>query len=595
MAAVEVFGSWLRRLTGRAPPARRAFIEHLISLAGELARGSDPQQRHERVCFHVRSLLECDRSNIFLREGDHYVAHANSGNPDWVEKRFPGHREPADHPLIAEAVRRGGPVLVNDARRDPLMSSEVAERAEINALVVAPILDGRQHPMGFITAEFNQRKLHFRPEEAELFGALARIVALSLEREEADRTEEDLHARLRRADHMAALGRFASTLAHDFNNRLTAIVGISDLLIEESRGTEAEVLLEELVRSVEGAAELTQHLLEVSRGDGQKVGTTDVAAGFRSLGAFLRPLVRSDIDLDVSTALDGSAYASVSELGLRRIASNLVLNAAAASEPANRVRVSLRRLTGESAATASTDADPSPGADSDPDSEPGRDDDAGSLLEITVEDDGAGIPPDELDRIFAPFYTTRPEASGLGLSSVKSAAEAAGGRVELESTVGKGTRVRVILPERYRAPDALETDVKQSPPTQTRIHPTVLIVDDDEPIRRILRHALGRRGIRILEAVNGEDALGLFDREDQEIDVVVTDIVMPQMDGIDLALALSERSRPPRIVFTSAYGPGLRDRLGSRIDDYEFVPKPFTPSQIIEQIELALARSSALH
>lgn len=571
-SAAEAEGESVKERTMKVS---EGFLGHLLALASELAAESDLDVRMERLCFHTRSLLDCDRSSIFLRDGDAYVARSNSGNPPEVAEAFPNHRVPLDDPLVMRAIETRRVVTVNDASNDPLMSARTARAANIHAIVVAPIFDRHQRAAGFITAEFNERKMLFRVEEAQLFGAIANIIALSIERDEAEREDEAVRTRLKRASHMAALGRFAQGLARDFNNRLTAIIGISDLLVERSRGTDTEEMLEELVRSVEGAAELTQHLLAISSDRRDEKAACDAGFLFRSIASLLRPLIRSDIDLVVASDVR-SGFIGVSEIDLQRILSNLVMNAAQASQPGDTVRVSLEHVV-DGEAVDEEAARPA----------------SGRALAICVEDRGHGIDPTQLEEVLTPFHTTLPDGVGLGLAIVVSLVEAASGRVELNSTPGVGTRVRILLPE--VEPQLTQLEPAEPVSMQSGRQVTVLIVDDDESIRRVIRRTIEQQAHRVLEAADGLDALRVASESDAPIDVLITDVVMPHMDGIDLAHSLVGLNRKTKVVFTSGYAPDFRSRLGDDFDSYVFLPKPFSPSRIVDELEMLVARSSPLH
>lgn len=573
-AAERLFGS---------PPSQlqSAFLDDLLILSNELADESAFEDRMERICFRTRSLLHCDRCSIFILEGDQYRARFNSGNPPDIAELFPNFRIPKDDRLISLAAEQRRAVTINNAPMDPLMPRETARIARIRAIVIAPIFGGDMEPRGFMTAEFNQTHSTFGRKETQLFEALTTMIGLSINHEilrnERTRAEELLQS----ANRLAALGRFAGGLARDFNNRLTAIVGISDLLIEKNRGTAIETDLEEIIRSVEGAAELSNQLLEMSNDKSKSEVGCDLAFAFRSIETVLRPLVPANINVTVDSSMV-SAYVRLTIFDLTRILTSLVLNSVAACRPGGTIFVTLRESSAplrNDSGTATADAR------------------AGGCL-IEVADDGEGIPAETIESVTQPFFSTKLNTTGLGLSIVQTIVQDADGSIDIESVRRAGTTVRLTLP--LSLPPIQTTPLLSVAPIDTqrfaeRDPPTVLVVDDDDAVRRVLVRALSEYGCKVLSATNGRDALEVAAGASYEIDVLVTDLTMPEVGGIELAAALESKTEGLKVLFISAYGPPpeLSELLGQ--EHAAFIAKPFGPGRLVQELMRLSDHSAVVH
>lgn len=555
----------LRRLLGlRPPPSAEAprFRSELALLAAELAGefAGEPRfdQRMEQLCLRTRRLLRCDRCSVFLREGDHFRAAYNSGNPPDIAKQFPHHRVRLDDPLVNEAIREGHAVTANDARSDPRMNKRTAKTARIHAISIAPVIDDEGEALGFITAEFNETEAIFEADERELFEALGRIVSLAIRHEAARRREARREESLREAHHLASIGRYAGGLAHDLNNRLTAAIGHADLLLMKHHAEPLRGELEELARAIESTAELTGELLELATGARDGAPRCDLGDAFASLPSRLRPIVPPRMELVVDRPID-HAWAPISSVGLGRIVTNLVLNAAEANDGGGRIVVRLAR------------GDEGAGPDG-----------GGRTLVIEVEDDGPGIPDEDLHRVFEPSFTTKPGGTGLGLSIVRSLVEEAGGRLDLDSPAGGGSCFRIQLPE-IAAPDERDRTRSPLPPRRGR-RLTMLVADDDEGVRQVLARAIEERGHEVATAPSAQEAIRVFQLAERPFDVLVSDLEMPDMDGRALARALRSRRPGLSVLFVSAFATGLDASSDADLRKAHFLAKPFGMEALVRTL-----------
>jgi signal transduction histidine kinase/CheY-like chemotaxis protein len=579
--------SWLREVAASLglPPGRwrqrvsPKLVETLFDLAGSVASSEPFERRMTELCGRTAALLGCDRSSIFLREGGVFRARFNHGNPPDVAALFPSHRVPPDDPLIREALARRSYVMLNDALASPLMHRATAQRARIRAIAVAPLFDANDDALGFITAEFNENPGRFDILDATLLLGVARLAQLAARDEEArrDRTRSErratqLETRVRDFERIEALGRLAGGVAHDFNNVLTVILGCSEQLAERlAEDPVAAQELRQIQESATRASDLTRQLLAFGRRQVLQPRVLDPAAVVRDMLPFLSRLLPENVEVALAVA-PGLGRVCADRAQLEQVILNLVLNARDAMPAGGRIDIGLADLELEAGA-------------------PGRPPGArgGPYVRLAVRDSGPGIPPEHLERVFEPFFTTRGGAggSGLGLATVLGIVEQSGGEVVASSTPGVGACFEVRLPR-----DEREPDVVASPPApDARGRETVLLVDDDAAVRRVTQRSLETRGYRVLAASDGESARAVARLHPGAIDLLVTDVVMPGEGGHSLASALRAEREGLRVLFISGYDEGAIQGNGSLGPGVFFLAKPFTPSTLSERVREILDRA----
>jgi PAS domain S-box-containing protein len=382
-----------------------------------------------------------------------------------------------------------------------------------------------------------------------------------------------LERQIREAQKMDAVGRLAGGVAHDFNNLLTAILGHAELLAmslpeEDPRRADAE----EIHKAGERAAGLTRQLLAFSRRQVLQPRDVDLNALVTDLQKMLRRLIGENVEL--CTRLEASrSHIKADPDQLAQVALNLVINARdAMPHGGGRITVATANVRIGDGAHPFEDAAP------------------GDYVELRVEDTGAGMTEDVLAHIFEPFFTTKApgKGTGLGLSTVYGIVRQSRGRVAVSSAPGRGTEFRVILPE--HAGDAKAAPPAAAADTPTRGSGTVLLVEDDEAVRSLAIHGLKASGYRVLAAGHGVEAMGMLERE--SVDIVVTDLVMPVMGGLELARRVRERGGGPRFLFVSGY-PDQMEACGVSLGETAFLPKPFTPDAIARKVREVLAAPRA--
>ena len=394
------------------------------------------------------------------------------------------------------------------------------------------------------------------------------------ERREGEAKRASLEAQLRQSQKMEAIGKLAGGVAHDFNNLLTVIQGQSALL-EDGLLEVGEIVpaARAIGEAADKAAELTRQLLAFSRRQVVQLVPTDVNELVADLGKLLRRLIGADIALHTVLA-PGRVHINADAGMIEQVLMNLAVNARDAMPSGGALVVSTSIVHARPPRTAT--AAPGPG----------------TYARLTVRDSGTGIDAEHLPHIFEPFYTTKDKArsTGLGLATVFGIVEQHRGWVEVHTKVGEGTVFDVYVPQ--CADSATETPAMASAPAPLpRGHECVLVVEDEFAVRDMVRDVLVRQGYRVYEAGSGREALDLWSRHRSEIDLVLTDIVMPDgIMGTDLVQRLmSDRPDLP-VIFTSGYS-HESDRVDVElVDGVNFLQKPYRPAMLVrllrERLEL---------
>ncbi len=378
----------------------------------------------------------------------------------------------------------------------------------------------------------------------------------------------DLEEQLRQAQKMEAVGRLAGGVAHDFNNLLTAILGYSDLLANRlPGGRQGEICrrdLEEIRRAAHRAAALTSQLLAVSRKQVLAPRVLDLNLVVSDLERMLYRLIGEDIELTTELG-PGLPLVKVDPGQLEQVILNLVVNARDAMPEGGRLTLATRQV----AAVAS-----------------GRDD-AGVLLEVS--DTGCGMDGSTRARIFEPFFTTKPvgHGTGLGLSTVYGIVDQSGGRIEVDSEPGCGSRFRIYLPQAEDSPPLLSPP-STSPSPRTRGGETILLLEDDAAVRELTRDVLKSEGYQVLSAATGEEALALSRAHSGDIHLLLADVVMPGGNGPRWGIRLQAVRPGLKLAFMSGYSEHAA--LGEAPPDAakRLLRKPFTADQLLRAVREAL-------
>ncbi len=406
-------------------------------------------------------------------------------------------------------------------------------------------------------------------------GAAREETALKSRRlEEEMRRREKAEVSLHRSQKLEALGRLAGGIAHDFNNILTVLLAESEQLEDHARSgrplSRGELeQIAEIRASSERASALTSQLLAFSRQRPGAPGLVQLEATVQRMAPMLVRLVREDVRLDWDL---GAAAASVriDEGQLEQVLMNLVLNARDALPRGGRIGISTRRVELDEG-----------WVDENPDAH------AGPHVVLEVSDDGVGIDPEDLESIFDPFFTTKGPGSGtgLGLASAHGSVVQAGGHITVESEPDRGTRFRVYLPEVQGAPRAREASTAGT--AATTGSGTVLLCEDDAAVRRVTLRTLVAAGFEVVEADCAESAIEWLRSHDTDVDLLVSDIVMPGMNGRELAAIVAGERPEIRILLVSGYAADAIDE-DDALPGVAFLEKPFTPTDLVDRAVMLL-------
>lgn len=373
-----------------------------------------------------------------------------------------------------------------------------------------------------------------------------------------------LERQLRQAQKMEAIGLLAGGLAHDLNNIITVVGGYANMIIEAlPAGSPLLADLNEIQLAGERASTLIRRLLTFSK---DNPGSPELISPDRVLMAahsLLRRLIGEDIILSVSTGCaDNRVLADPSELEQALV--NLVINARDAMPDGGTLHLATRVLDLDESALQMI-----PGLSG-----------TGTYVLVSVEDSGEGMDENVLNHIFEPFFTTKStdRGTGLGLATTYAFVKQCGGSVHVYSEPGQGSLFRIYLPCENSTEKALITE--SAPEEVTGGTETILLVEDEAAVRRLAAQILGAKGYKVVEAADADTALQLVDQGDAAIDLLVTDIIMPGMNGKELAQLLQRRYPDLKTLFVSGYSLGSVSDRGIINQGAAFLQKPFSPFEL---------------
>ena len=388
------------------------------------------------------------------------------------------------------------------------------------------------------------------------------------ERQAAESARSELEEQLRHAQKMEAIGRLSGGIAHDFNNLLTAIRGYSELLLTSLAGSPLRTDVEEIFNAADRAATLTGQLLAFSRRQLLSPEILVLNQRVMDMGRMLNRLIGEHIAIDLHLATDlWSVRADAAQL--EQVLVNLALNARDAMPDGG--RLAIETANREVSVSQARALEISPGL----------------FVELLVRDTGIGIPADVQGRIFEPFFTTKPKGAGtgLGLSMVYGFVRQSGGTVSVQSAPGRGSTFSLLLP---RTDDTTPSGPPAPRTLTAATHGTgtVLIVEDERALRRLSATVLRQAGYQTIEASDGQQALDLYTVHSHRIVMVVTDVVMPRMGGIELAKRLRALRSDIPLLFVTGYveQSEILHEQGTPV-----LLKPFSPNSLLTAVTAALS------
>lgn len=394
-----------------------------------------------------------------------------------------------------------------------------------------------------------------------------------------DLTERrSLEAQFVQSQKMQAVGQLAGGVAHDFNNLLTAMIGFCDLLLLRHKpGDHSFSDVMQIKQNANRAANLVRQLLAFSRQQTLQARVLDVGDVVAELANLLRRLIGETIELRLEHGRD-LWLVKVDQNQLEQVIVNLAVNARDAMSGGGRLTLATSNMTVKRSQPATNQQDEIA---------------PGDYVRIEVSDTGVGIPPENLARIFEPFFSTKAigAGTGLGLSTVYGIVRQTGGFITVDSAPGAGARFTILLPRCLEEPPAPQSDeARDGVSADLTGAAAILLVEDEDAVRVFSARALRNKGYRVVEAKNGEAALAILSEGRENFDLVITDVVMPQMDGPTLARKALELRPGLKLIFISGYAEDrVREDL-SGVEGAHFLPKPFSLKQLAGKVKEVLRR-----
>jgi PAS domain S-box-containing protein len=373
--------------------------------------------------------------------------------------------------------------------------------------------------------------------------------------------QKELEAQLRQAQKMEAVGRLAGGIAHDFNNLLTAISGYSEFLYSGLEDDRLRRHAEEIKKASARAAALTGQLLAFSRRQVLQPRVLDLNAVVSDMDSLLRRLIGEDVELIVMLEPE-LANVQADPTQVEQVIVNLAVNARDAMPTGGAVTIQTANVVT----------------------------DEGAFVELRLADTGVGMTEDQRQQLFDPFFTTKEGGTGLGLATVYGIVDQSGGTIEVQSSPGMGSTFRILLPSVAAEADEPAATPERAAPA--RGSETILLVEDETVVRKLVAEILETTGYTVLQAGDGPSALELLRRHTAPIELLVTDVVMPGMSGPEVAQAVTAMRPGTQVLYTSGYTDSQIGHHGVLEPGIAFLQKPFSADDLTRKVRALLDESA---
>jgi two-component system, cell cycle sensor histidine kinase and response regulator CckA len=569
----EVFDIDLKMRGGKTMPVR---LYHKLAFGADGAPGpsrtlvisrarderSDPERAAEvrfmRFFDHTpMAIATVDRGGAVVRANARYAKLAQSLTGDATgTKSIFRTVSPRDRNLLIAAINQ-------------------AAEGQADIPPVEVMLDGPKERFGqfFVTA--------VEQSEREIEAAIVYMLETTERR--------TLENQINQSQKMEMVGQLAGGIAHDFNNVLSAIMMANDFLLNAHKPTDPSFQdIMQIKQNATRAATLVRQLLAFSRRQTLRPQVLDLGDALSDLTMLLRRLIGEKVKLDLLHGRDlWPVKVDVSQF--EQVIVNLAVNARDAMPDGGKLMVRTANVAAEEAAQAAYKGMP-----------------VADYVKIAITDTGTGIPPEIRDKIFEPFFSTKEvgKGTGLGLSTVYGIIKQTGGFIYVDSEVGKGTSFNIFLPRHHVEQDAqaepqpsnavgkegsATASAEAKPRADMTGQGTILLVEDEEGLRALNARGLRSRGYSVIEASNGVEAMEALEECNGEVDLVVSDVVMPEMDGPTLLKAMRDRNPEVKIIFVSGYAEDAFEKSLPENQQFAFLPKPFTLSQLVAAVKETMA------
>jgi two-component system cell cycle sensor histidine kinase/response regulator CckA len=506
-----------------------------------------------------------------------------------------------DHtPMAIATVDRGGAVVRANARYAKLAQGLSPEGAASKSIFRAV----SERDRGLVIAAINQAaegQGDIAPVEAMLDGPKERWGQFFVTAVEEDERETEaaivymletterraLENQINQSQKMDMVGQLAGGIAHDFNNVLSAIMMANDFLLNAHKPTDPSFQdIMQIKQNATRAATLVRQLLAFSRRQTLRPQVLDLGDALSDLTMLLRRLIGEKVKLDLVHGRDlWPVKVDVSQF--EQVIVNLAVNARDAMPDGGKLTVRTANVGAEEAGHLAYKGMP-----------------AADYVRIDISDTGTGIPADIVDKIFEPFFSTKEvgKGTGLGLSTVYGIVKQTGGFIYVDSEADQGTSFHIFLPRHHAeleaVPDAAAASVaakeaaaEAKPRADLTGQGTILLVEDEEGLRSLNARGLRSRGYSVIEASNGIEALEALEEKNGAVDLVVSDVVMPEMDGPTLLKAMREKNPDLKIIFVSGYAEDAFEKSMPENQQFAFLPKPFALAALVAKVKETMAPS----
>jgi len=510
-------------------------------------------------------------------------------------------------PMAIATVDKQGQIADSNARFARLFRPGVKGEAAGDRSILAIVAERDRAALEGAIRKAAEGQGEIAPVDAALVGAAERFASFFVtaveDGEDHDREaaivyalettqQKTLENQVNQQQKMETIGRLAGNIAHDFNNLLGAIMMATDFLLNAHKPTDPSFQdIIQIKQNANRAASLVRQLLAFSRKQTLRPQVMDLGEALSDLTVLLRRLIGENVTLNVPQVRD--LWPVKADVGqFEQVIINLAVNARDAMPLGGTLTLRTSNVGPDDRAREQYKGMP-----------------FGEYVLVEVEDTGSGIAPEIIDKIFDPFYTTKDigKGTGLGLSTVYGIIKQTGGFVYVESEVGKGTTFRIFLPRYIPAADDVEApqlpeatapaiagaisaaDEMRSAAADLTGQGTILLVEDEEGLRALNARGLASRGYTVIEAGNGVEALEELERQGGQVDLVVSDVVMPEMDGPTLMKELKLRNPDIKIIFVSGYAEDAFDKSLPDHQQFNFLAKPFTLKQLVTVVKETMA------
>jgi two-component system, cell cycle sensor histidine kinase and response regulator CckA len=549
-----------------------------------------PVRLYHKLAFGADGAPGASRTLVINRARDEHFADPQRAAEVQFMRFF-------DHtPMAIATVDRGGNVVRANARFAKLAQSVGGEGAASKSIFRAV----NPRDRGLLIAAINQAaegQGDIAPVEAMLDGARERWGQFFVTSVEQDERETEaaivylletterraLENQINQSQKMEMVGQLAGGIAHDFNNVLSAIMMANDFLLNAHKPTDPSFQdIMQIKQNATRAATLVRQLLAFSRRQTLRPQVLDLGDALSDLTMLLRRLIGEKVKLDLVHGRDlWPVKVDVSQF--EQVIVNLAVNARDAMPDGGTLTAKTGNVTADEAAQLAYKGMP-----------------AADYVRIDMMDTGTGIPPDIIDKIFEPFFSTKEvgKGTGLGLSTVYGIVKQTGGFVYVDSEAGRGTAFHIFLPrhrpelEAHPEPQVINGAAGEAKPKPDLTgQGTILLVEDEDGLRSLNARGLRSRGYSVIEAANGVEAIEALAERESGVDLVVSDVVMPEMDGPTMLKEMRAKNPSVKIIFVSGYAEDAFEKSLPENQQFAFLPKPFTLAQLVAAVKETMTAS----